>query len=112
MAISGAGSWLAPSAVLDRRKMEMSRKLLAGFLFFALAGVAHAAPVAVPTAATQVVLDVNRLDTFLPQRLDLVSLGDEDAARDQEGLPRRFAVPQRVSITPANHGTWEDLKDG
>ena len=29
-----------------------------------------------------------------------------------EGLPPRFAVPERVSITPANNGTWEDLGKG
>lgn len=90
----------------------MSRKL-AWLLLFAFGGVAHAAPGGVvPTAASHTVLDVSRLESVVPSRLDLVSLGQEDVARDQAGLPPRFAVPERVSITPAKSGTWEDLGNG
>jgi lysyl endopeptidase len=90
----------------------MSRKL-AWLLLFAFGSVAHAAPEAVvPTAASQTVMDVSRLESVVPARLDLVRLGEEDVARDREGLPPRFAVPERVSITPDEHGTWEDLGDG
>ena len=28
------------------------------------------------------------------------------------GTPRRFAVRQRVQVTPATHGTWEELPEG
>ncbi len=92
----------------------MSRKLAwLLLLLLAFGGVAQAAPEAVvPTAAKYAVRDVDRLESVLPQPLDLVRLAEEDTARDRRGLPPRFAVPERVSITPANHGTWEDLGDG
>src|SRR3954449_685763 len=92
----------------------MSRKL-AWVMLFALAfgGVAHAADEAfIPTAAKYAVRDVNRLDSVLPSKLDLMSIGEEDVARESRGLPPRFAIPEAVSITPANHGTWETLPDG
>ncbi|MEA2600962.1 MAG: lysyl endopeptidase [Acidobacteriota bacterium] len=92
----------------------MSRKLTCLLLvLFALGGVAHAAPQAfVPTAARYAVLDVNRVDSVLPAKMDLMRLGEEDVARERAELPPRFAVPERVSITPAKRGTWEDLGDG
>jgi len=90
----------------------MSRKL-AWLLLLAFGSVAHAAPeAAVPTAAGHPVLDVNRLDSVVPAPLDLARLGQEDVERDQQGLPPRFAVPERVNITPATRGTWEDLGKG
>ncbi|MFN7963831.1 MAG: fibronectin type III domain-containing protein [Thermoanaerobaculia bacterium] len=75
-----------------------------------LAGVA-----AVPGKAGALpssVLEVNQVAVVSPPALDLVTLGAEDAARDELGLPPRFAVPERVSITPATQGTWETLPDG
>jgi hypothetical protein len=91
----------------------MSSRSLASLLLLAFAGAAHAAPEAVvPTAARFAVLDVNRLEAVVPAPLDLLRLGDEDLVRDRLGLPPRFAVPERVSITPAHHGTWEALSDG
>jgi hypothetical protein len=90
----------------------MSRKL-AWFLLFAFGSVAHAAPqVAVPTAASHPVLEVNRLDSVLPPELDLARIGQEDVERDAQGLPPRFAIPERVNITPSKRGTWEDLGKG
>jgi hypothetical protein len=93
---------------------EMHRKL--AWLIavaFAFGSVAHAAPEAfVPTAAQHAVAGVNRLDSVLPAKLDLLALGEEDVARDRLGLPPRFAVPEKVAITTANHGTWEKLGDG
>src|SRR4051794_33741302 len=90
----------------------MNRKL-ASFLLLLLAfgGVAHAASV-VPTASQHAVLDANRLDSVLPAKMDLLQIGEEDVARDRAGLPPRFAIPERVAITPAKRGTWEDLGDG
>jgi hypothetical protein len=80
---------------------------------FAFAAVSHAASAgAAPTAAGHAVRGVNQIDSVLPLKLDLARIGEEDAARDQQGLPPRFAIPQRVSITPADRGTWEELGDG
>src|SRR5689334_17771085 len=91
----------------------MSRKLMWLMLLLVFSSAAWAAPGdAVPTAASYQVLDVNSLATVVPAPLDLARLGEEDAQRDSEGLPPRFAVPERVSITPFNQGTWEDLGKG
>ncbi|HJX27516.1 MAG TPA: trypsin-like peptidase domain-containing protein [Thermoanaerobaculia bacterium] len=90
------------------------RRKLAWLMLLAFGSVAaHAAPEAVvPTAAEHAMLDVSRVDSFVPSQLDLARLGEEDVARDREGLPPRFAVPEKVSIRPETHGTWETLKDG
>ena len=94
------------------------RRLLAWLIPFALCGVLHAAPQtllsapAAPTAASYAVLGVDQVESVLPARLDLVRLGAEDVERERRGMPPRFALPERVSITPDSHGTWEDLGDG
>ncbi len=89
------------------------RRTLVCLMLLALAGMAYAAPEeAGPTAAGRAVLDVNRVQSVLPAKLDLTRIGEEDAMRDRLGLPPRFAVPEKVSITPANQGTWEELGDG
>ncbi|HYG65761.1 MAG TPA: hypothetical protein VEL74_24470, partial [Thermoanaerobaculia bacterium] len=92
----------------------MSRKFV-WLLMLAFAGAAHAGPEALiptPTASSYDVLDVNQVGLALPAQLDLAKIGEEDMARDRKGLPPRFAVPERVSLTPAEHGTWEELPDG
>src|SRR6185312_4267489 len=91
----------------------MRRTLAWLVVLLAFGSVAHAAPESVvSTASRYPVLEVNRLDSVVSSALDLERLREEDAARDRKGLPPRFAVPERVSITPSNHGTWEDLGDG
>ena len=92
----------------------MSRKLACLMLFaFTLASVAYAAPeAAVPTASQYAVAGVHRVGSFVGAQLDLARIGEEDMARDREGLPPRFAIPEKVSISPAKHGTWEDLGKG
>jgi lysyl endopeptidase len=90
----------------------MTRKLV-WLLLFAFGSAVHAAPQdAVPTAAKHAVLDVSRLDSVLPSKLDLAKLGEEDALLDRKGTPPRFAVPERVSVTPDRQGTWENLGNG
>jgi hypothetical protein len=89
------------------------RRKFVWLVLFALGSVAPAtAENVVPTAASYAVLDVDRVDVFLPDPLDLLKVADDDEARERRGLPPRFAVPQRVNITPATHGTWEDLGNG
>jgi lysyl endopeptidase len=90
------------------------RRKLAWLVLFAWGGVAHAAApeAAVPTAARYSVAGVNEVKSVLPGKLDLVHIGEEDAMRDRLGMPPRFAIPEKVSITPANHGTWENLGNG
>jgi lysyl endopeptidase len=84
-------------------------------LLLVFGSVAHAAPAPMvegPTASRFPVREINRLEAIVPAPLDLAQLGEEDMARDRQGLPPRFAVPEEVSITPADHGTWEDLGNG
>lgn len=47
--------------------------------------------------------------------LDALNPGElikQDAGRELDGLPWRFAVPKDVAISPDNAGTWEGLPDG
>jgi lysyl endopeptidase len=90
----------------------MSRKFLWLVLLSAFGGVAHADPQAVPTAAQYAVLDVNRIEAVAPGKLDLDKLANEDLLRDSQGLPPRFAVPEKVSLTPGRNGTWEKVGNG
>jgi lysyl endopeptidase len=91
----------------------MSRKLAWLLLLLSFGSVAHAAAGGfVPTAERYSVLDVNRVDSVLPAKLDLARLGEEDMAEERAGVAPRFAIPQRVSIAPDKRGTWENLGDG
>lgn len=44
--------------------------------------------------------------------LNLKSLEREDARREREGQPYRFARPERVDLDPSNSGTWETPAPG
>jgi lysyl endopeptidase len=83
-------------------------------VLFLVASEAYAAqdPAPVPTASRYPVLPVSRLEAVLLAPLDLAQIAREDAARDQKGLPPRFAIADAQSIRPDNRGTWEDLGDG
>lgn len=50
-----------------------------------------------------------RVTVQLPPAADLAV---EDARRDAEGLPWRFALPEAVRLTPSDSGRWESLPDG
>lgn len=63
-------------------------------------------------SATGAVLDVDAIERMDMPSLDLHALQLEDAQREIEGLPPRFAVPQKTMKTPDKDGTWEDLGDG
>jgi lysyl endopeptidase len=58
------------------------------------------------------VKDADQVDAVLASPLDLVAIAKEDDENDRKGLPPRYAIPEAVSITPANRGTWESLPDG
>jgi hypothetical protein len=66
-----------------------------------------------PVPAAQKRLDLTPLELVasleLPP-LDLEALRKEDAQREREGLPARFALPFERRISPAEAGTWEDLE--
>ena len=62
---------------------------------------AFAAGNVVPTASRYRVLEINRVDSFLSPDLDLARIGAEDDANNRKDIPRRYAIPKPVSITPA-----------
>ncbi len=76
------------------------------------AAVALAQEPPVPTALLHSLIDIEALDTLDFEALDLAALAVEDAARQEAGLPLRFAVARPLALTPAARGTWEDLADG
>jgi hypothetical protein len=92
----------------------MNRKLAwLWLLLLAFGGVAHAASEDfVPTAKKYAVRDVTRVESVLPEKMDLAKIGEEDRTRDSLGLPPRFAIPEKVAITPERQGTWESLGNG
>jgi len=88
--------------------LESTRVSLSVVVILAFGVLAVAAEI-VPTADQ---LDADPLVTV--ERLELapvdrVAAALEDAGREAEGLPTRFAVPEEVSLTPEEIGTWETL---
>jgi hypothetical protein len=78
-----------------------------------------AVALATPFATAQVQLQSSQYDvlpleqvaseTFLAP--DMATIEAEDVERDAAGLPYRFAVPNAVAMSPATHGTWENLDE-
>lgn len=91
-------------------KTQALRIILVLLLLGTAAGLA--AQNVVPTASQHAVKDVHQVDAVLTSQLDLLAIAREDETRDSRGLPPRYAIPEAVSITPANRGTWESLPDG
>ena len=91
--------------------MKTNRRLAAFLLSLACAGAAVAAPGDGAPAKGQL-LDVSRIQAVVGQQLDLARIAQEDMARERQGQPQRFAIPERVSFTPQNSGNWENLGNG
>jgi len=106
------GSHPARSARLARKGSFMKSSIF--FQFVAIGVVLLAMPLQAAVQPTAQIFPVSPLAEVasleLPQ-LDHARLAEEDRVRDEQGEPARFAVPERVSITPETHGTWEDLPD-
>src|SRR5262245_45720797 len=82
---------------------------------FALSVTVTGAGAATPTVATaslHAVKGVHQIGAFLAAPLDLAAIVDEDVAREARGEAPRFAIAERVDITPQTHGTWESLPGG
>ena len=60
----------------------------------------------------QDVLPLGKIPLVLLSSPDFEALAEEDAWREEDGLPDRFAVARHVSLDPENSGTWEDLPQG
>ncbi len=92
--------------------MKMRAQWIAVVLLLVGGAAARAAQPAVSTASLYPVQDIGRIEVVPGEPLDLVAIASEDDRDDHLGLPPRYAIPQRVSITPADHGTWETLPNG
>jgi lysyl endopeptidase len=85
---------------------------LALLLFVTLsAGMALGAD-AEPAASRWSVRPLAEVARHLAPGLDREALSIEDQDRREQGLPDRFAVPEEVSLTPDDAGTWETLPSG
>jgi lysyl endopeptidase len=65
-----------------------------------------------PTAASQPAAPLEAVDYVEVPAPDLARLESEDALAEELDLPPRFAVPNEVSLRPAERGTRERLPDG
>jgi subtilisin-like proprotein convertase family protein len=65
-----------------------------------------------PTALTHRVRALAAIGGVELPPLDLAAVEQEDVKRDREGLAPRYAMPIPASITPANAGSWEDVRGG
>ena len=62
-----------------------------------------------PTSQVPGLLPPERVATIELAPIDLSSVIKEDAERDLQGLPPRFALPNERRLTPSDAGTWENL---
>ncbi len=89
------------------------RVLMGGLVLLLAATVAQAGGVGgEPAARRGLVGPVQGVDRLLLEAVDLDKARAEDAWRKEEGLPRRFAEPRAVDVTPDGAGTWELARDG
>ncbi|MEO8503884.1 MAG: hypothetical protein ABI609_08320 [Acidobacteriota bacterium] len=91
----------------------MSRRAFLCAMACAALGAGHAVADTIDSTASRYnVQPLDRVGAVAGPALDLAAIGREDVARSTRDVPQRFAIPERVSMTPADHGTWEDLGDG
>jgi lysyl endopeptidase len=103
----------------EEKKMQKSR----WFAILACAGLAlclivparaaSQAPAGqLPDGLAQGAQPLSSIQVITMPPVDVQALLAEDQLRADAGLPPRFAYPMKVQITPATHGTWEQLEDG
>ena len=92
---------------------QLSRRRNALILFAVLlmmtAVTASARSVIAPSVTTHDIVSAETIARFDADPIDISSALIDDIAREREGLPLRFAIPQETFITPETHGTWEEL---
>ncbi|NOT02921.1 MAG: trypsin-like serine protease [Phycisphaerales bacterium] len=60
-----------------------------------------------PTAQVRSLPAVENAARVASDAIDYDAVRVEDGAREQQGLPPRFALPRDVRISPATHGQWD-----
>lgn len=87
------------------------RKLIF-LLVLVLALPAAAVEVSTPLAVTLQAAPLDTVQTVSFGLLDRRWLAMDDAIREEQGLPLRYAIPQPVRLTPSGSGNWEKLRGG
>jgi hypothetical protein len=64
---------------------------------------------ALPAALTHTLRPLTEVPRHEAPTPDLPALAADDARRERDGLPPRFALPSAVTLTPDNAGAWEPL---
>lgn len=62
-----------------------------------------------PTTQTRQVDPVELVQLVLTPGINLPAVQREDAFRESQAMPYRFAIPHEVFYTPDNSGTWEQV---
>ncbi len=90
------------------RKLRLA--VLAACLFLcSAAALASAAQAAAPAALAGGVLPLSQVDTIHFPQLDLARIAAEDALRQAEGRPHRFAIAHETTLDTRTAGTWEEV---
>nr|MEE4266444.1 trypsin-like peptidase domain-containing protein [Candidatus Krumholzibacteria bacterium] len=92
--------------------MNKTRFALIAMLLLGAGSVLGAGTGGTPLTGTDRVLPTAQIDAVTMAGADKVALARDDAERALQGEPYRFAVPNRVQISPVDAGTWEVLAGG
>ena len=90
-------------------RLTAMKLALCGALMLALPAIA--ADVTPTALMSPRALPLDAVESLRLPAMDMAKVADEDAVRELQGEPSRFAVPEKVAVTPETHGTWEDLAD-
>ena len=93
-----------------KRKFFVSNFLML-LVIFTVCGTADARRGDPPKSVSLKVAALTDVKVLDVGPIDRATALAEDKARVEPG-PMRFALPEDVSITPADHGTWVNLSDG
>ncbi len=72
------------------------------------ASAADASRSAVPASLGGGSLPLSQIDAVHFPALDMATVAAEDALRQADGAPARFAIPHEVALDPRHVGTWEE----
>jgi lysyl endopeptidase len=95
--------------------MNFSKTVIMGLtlaLFFSVVSTDLAVAAGVGGVPARAALALEQVPRVAFPALDLGYVAEEDALREEDGLPFRFALPRDVHLNPDNSGTWETLPDG
>ncbi len=83
--------------------MSAFRVFVMGSLVISLVGVARSEPLGL----TGRLKDVGTVQKYSAPVVDRTAIATEDAQRELQDKPPRYAIPNATHITPDTHGTWE-----